>query len=242
MADYGRPLAQAGLKVRNAYGKARHRPGAFGPLAGIIVHITVGAKTGDAPSLRVIQDGRSDVPGPLSQLLLGRSGLYYVTADGRANHAGKGSGRALTAVRAHDGGGRPGPDDTDGNRYFIGIEVENAAGGQAFPPAQYEALVLGLAALCRAHGWTAGHVIGHKEWTRRKVDPPLNMDTLRADVTRALAPPKPATKVVRAVQVKFGATVVGNYLKDDYALNKAREGLLAGKVVTMTVVRRTVPA
>lgn len=43
---------------------------------------------GDYPSLNVVTYGRSDLPGPLAQLGLGRSGNIYVIAAGLAYHAG----------------------------------------------------------------------------------------------------------------------------------------------------------
>jgi peptidoglycan hydrolase-like protein with peptidoglycan-binding domain len=44
------------------------------------------------------------------------------------------------------------------------------------------------AALCSVHGWNSNRVIGHKEWTRRKIDPaPFTMDWFRARVQEALS-------------------------------------------------------
>ena len=53
--------------------------------------------------------GRSDLPAPLVQLSLGRSGTVYVLAAGRANHAGK--AQASGTVGAGDG-----------NTLYVGIE------------------------------------------------------------------------------------------------------------------------
>ena len=61
------------------------------------------------PSLDTLIQGRSDLPGPLAQLGLGRDGTYYVIAAGKCNHAGAGSWKGVTS----------------GNTDFIGIEAEN---------------------------------------------------------------------------------------------------------------------
>ncbi len=68
-----------------------------------------GPKTGNMPSLGIITNGRSDLPGPLSQLGLGRDGTCYIVAAGRANHAGRQIWQGITT----------------GNSSFIGIEAEN---------------------------------------------------------------------------------------------------------------------
>jgi hypothetical protein len=60
-----------------------------------LVEVVVGHHTatpesspGDYPSLHVVTNGRSDLPGPLANLGLGRSGNVYVIAAGLAYHAG----------------------------------------------------------------------------------------------------------------------------------------------------------
>lgn len=60
-----------------------------------VVEVVVGHHTatpesspGDYPSLNVVTYGRSDLPGPLAQLGLGRGGHIYVIAAGLAYHAG----------------------------------------------------------------------------------------------------------------------------------------------------------
>src|SRR5688500_6178819 len=74
----------------------------------VILHHTAGSATGNAPSLRVCIEGRSDLPGPLCHVLIGRDGTCHVIASGRAHHAGTGSWLGVT-----------------GNSNAIGIEVEN---------------------------------------------------------------------------------------------------------------------
>lgn len=164
------------------------RSGSFSPV-GVIVHHTATA----GPALAVCQKGRADLPGPLCHINLTRNGLAHVVSDGRANHAGKGSGEVLARVRSDmaprgDAAKVGLADDTDGNRWFYGIEVDNDGRGQLYPAVQLEALAEVCAALCRHHGWTANRVIHHREWTRRKVDMSYRGD-LRGAVARLLAPP-----------------------------------------------------
>jgi peptidoglycan hydrolase-like protein with peptidoglycan-binding domain len=59
------------------------------------------------PSLRVLIEGRSNLPGPLAQLGLGRDGTCYVIAAGRCNHAGAGLWQGVST----------------GNSSFIGTEA-----------------------------------------------------------------------------------------------------------------------
>lgn len=78
----------AGLKVDEQPGWRTRGRADVGTIKGVICHHTAGPKTGIMPSLGVVTNGRSDLPGPLSQLCLGRDGTFFVMAAGRANHAG----------------------------------------------------------------------------------------------------------------------------------------------------------
>ena len=162
-------LRSAGLKVAEQPGWLT-RGSDMGTVRGIICHHTVGPKTGNMPSLRVITDGRPDLPGPLAQLGLGRDGTYYVISAGRANHAGKGFWKGVTT----------------GNSSFIGIEAENAGTkDDPWPDVQMDAYVRGAAAILRKIGADAGMCCGHKEYALpkgRKPDPLFDMDEFRARV------------------------------------------------------------
>jgi N-acetylmuramoyl-L-alanine amidase-like protein len=68
---------------------------------------------GDYPSLNVVQNGRSDLAGPLSNFGLGRSGNIYVIAAGLCYHAG---------ASAYAG-------FVDLNDEFLGIEAEDSGDG-----------------------------------------------------------------------------------------------------------------
>lgn len=149
-------LKSAGLKVAEVPGWSDRGRAEMGSVLGLVCHHTGTRGGGNMPTLRVLIDGRSDLPGPLSQLGLGRDGTYYVIAAGRANHAGAGSWRGVS-----------------GNSHFIGIEAENSGDGvEPWPDVQMDAYRRGAAAILKQIGATAGMCCGHKEYAPgRKVDP-----------------------------------------------------------------------
>ncbi len=168
--------------------------GAWGPVIGCIVHHT-GDDAPDDADLRVVRDGRSDLPGPLAQFGARDDGSIDLIASGRSNHAGTGDPGVYAAVKAQSYGDYPpathfhegSTGGTDGNTCFYGCETYYS-GVDAPTQVQYRAVVLLYAAICDAHGWSAKAVIGHKEWSNYKSDPAkVDMRDMRADVGRALA-------------------------------------------------------
>lgn len=157
---------------------------------GVIIHHTAAGGSQDTPSLSIIRTGRPDLNGPLAPILIGRLGTIHVTCNdgGVCNHAGRGRSVVLDKVRR----GEPiAPenvswgvlDDTSGNAYFYGIELENSGNGiEPFGAEQYEATLAVTRAILEKHGWNQYHVIAHHEWSRRKIDPhrdTWNMHTFR---------------------------------------------------------------
>ncbi|MFG2963593.1 peptidoglycan-binding protein [Streptomyces sp. NPDC048288] len=145
--------------------------GAWGPVNGVIIHHTV--TSGSAATVAICYDGYSSLPGPLCHGVITKDGKVHLVGNGRANHAGSGDGDVLQAV-IEERATLPAPNenDTDGNVHFYGFECENLGDGKdPWPDVQLDAMVRASAALCRAHGWSARSVIGHKEWTSTKVDP-----------------------------------------------------------------------
>src|ERR671936_408890 len=67
-------LKGAGLKIALVEGWESRGRGDVGPIAGVMCHHTVGPRVGNMPSLNTLINGRSDLPGPLAQLGLGRDG------------------------------------------------------------------------------------------------------------------------------------------------------------------------
>lgn len=194
-------LRNAGLKVAEVDGwPNRGRGGMSSSIKGIICHHTVGPRSGNMPSLRILRDGRAGLPGPLAQLGLGRDGTYYVIGAGRANHAGRGSWRGES-----------------GNSRFIGIEAENtghATGPNAepWPAVQLDAYKRGVAVILARLGRDEGWCCGHREWAPgRKIDPhSIDMDAFRTEVGALMsnpgAPPIPATDLDGRPTLRRGAS------------------------------------
>lgn len=168
-------LRNAGCTVVEATGWKSAGRGSLSDVKGVCLHHTAGAATGNSPSLALVQHGRKDLPGPLSQLFLARDGTFHVLAAGRANHAGRGEWHGLTA----------------GNSQLIGIEAENAGTGKdPWPDVQMHAYVIGVAAILKHIGAPAIMVCGHKEYALprgRKIDPTFDMDNFRDEVAKVLA-------------------------------------------------------
>ncbi|KQX70892.1 peptidoglycan-binding protein [Streptomyces sp. Root1310] len=167
----------------------RNHKGSWGPVHGVVVHHTVTSGTGNSVSLCF--DGHSALPGPLCHGVIAKDGTVHLVGNGRANHAGSGDGDVLKAVIAEKALPAPNENDTDGNVHFYGFECVNLGDGKdPWPAVQLEAMVRASAALCRAHGWSAASVIGHKEWTSTKVDPRgFTMADFRARVAARLGKP-----------------------------------------------------
>jgi hypothetical protein len=167
----------------------------FGPVHGVVIHHTAGTN-----SLDLVYDGTSSLPGPLCHTHLSKTGVATMISAARANHAGTFAQNAHDAVLAEDGL-HPYPDaaePVDGNDHYYGIEIENLGNGaDVYPWVQYVKSVKWATAICRAHGWSQHSVIGHREGTRRKIDPKGPVETLgafdmngfRMDVREALALP-----------------------------------------------------
>lgn len=161
-------LGKAGLKVALVDGwLTRGRGPMAQKIEGVICHHTAGPRNGNMPSLGILKDGRTDLPGPLSQLGLGRDGTYYVIAAGKSNHGGMGSWQGFS-----------------GNDKFIGIEAENTGDSiEPWSPVQYEAYVKGIAAILNYLDLPTIMCCGHKEYApNRKIDPTFNMDEFREQV------------------------------------------------------------
>ncbi|GGS86916.1 peptidoglycan-binding protein [Streptomyces chromofuscus] len=160
----------------------RNHKGPWGPVHGVMLHHTAGIN-----SLTLCRDGTAALPGPLCVGLIAKDGTVHLVGYGRTNHAGSGSTAVLDAVVAERTPPSPGPDAVDGNARFYGFEIENLGDGRdPYPADQLAAAERVSAALCRAHGWSAGSVIGHKEWTRRKIDPSFSMAGMRSRIEARL--------------------------------------------------------
>ncbi|MEU3708788.1 peptidoglycan-binding protein [Streptomyces catenulae] len=191
-------LRAEGLVVHEVRDWRRHNrntKGGWGPVNGVVVHHTATESTDT--SVNLCYEGRPDLPGPLCHGVIDKAGEIHLVGNGRANHAGLGDRHVLQAVVEERQLPKAHLSDTDGNRHFYGFECINLGDGKdPWPEAQLLAVEKAAAALCRAHGWGARSVIGHKEWQREKIDPlGFSMDTLRDRISTRLseAPEGPVT-------------------------------------------------
>lgn len=185
----------AGLRVVEVAG---WRERGHGPMSGvktIVCHHTAGSPDGPMPSLRLLTDGRTDLPGPLAHLGLGRDGTVYVIAAGLAYHAGQVRDTAYT------------------NAWSIGIEAEGT-GVDDWPAVQLDAYAGLCAALVLEHDLTSARVLGHKEVCfppRRKADPNFDMIAFRdrvhseVEARRPTPVPPPAAWPVLSAGSRGGA-------------------------------------
>lgn len=179
-------LKAAGLKVALVDGWENRGGTDMGKVLGVICHYTGTKGGGNMPTLRILIEGRSDLPGPLSQLGLGRDGTYYVLAAGRANHAGRGLWNGIAT----------------GNRNFIGIEAENSGrASEPWPAVQLDAYQRGAAAILGFVGRSAASCCGHREYAMpsgRKADPGFDMASFRLAVADIMAGTAPAPVLIPA--------------------------------------------
>jgi len=171
----------------------RNHMGSWGPVNGVMIHHTV--SSGEDSSVALCYNGHANLPGPLCHTVGGKSGKLYMVSAGRANHAGSGDADVLRAVINETTLPADNEANTDGNARFYGLEIVNLGNGKdEYPAVQYDAAVRWAAAICRAHGWGAASVIGHKEWQPGKIDPhgpvedrgSFDMNAFRRDVAERL--------------------------------------------------------
>jgi len=210
LTDLAAAVRKSGLPVEEIPGWHTRGHGEMGGVRTIVAHHTAGPSTGNYPSLNVVRDGRSDLPGPLAQLGLGRDGTVYVIAAGLCYHAGD--------VKQSD----------YGNGYSIGIEAE-ATGVTTWPAAQMDAYARLCKALCDHYKVPVSRVLGHKEVCAppgRKSDPNFDMAAFRAAVTNAeespVTPEDIEATAKRAAELVLGAKVG----KDDTTLKQAINQIL----------------
>lgn len=176
----GDVLRAAGCEVIATDGwRERGRPpstGGFDPI-GVLWHHTATRATLDDPypTRAFVISGSSALPGPLCHLLLDRRGRFHLIAAGRANHAGASRGSGPIPAG-------------DGNATMVGIEIEYDGVEQRMLQRQYDAAVLGTAAVLRRLGRPARYARGHRETsTTGKIDPTgVDLDAMRADVRARL--------------------------------------------------------
>ncbi len=160
----------------------------FGPELVMIHHWGATDDVGFDSLLNQAINGTSTLPPPVYQVFIDRTtAAIHLVSSGRANHAGAGDPNQLERVRQ----GLPviPPSDTDaagrigGNGHSIGISLEGGQSGDDHPDAQKRAAIQVAAALCTGFNWDPfTRVLGHKEWTLRKLDPWYDMAWFRSQV------------------------------------------------------------
>lgn len=159
MADAFR---QNGLSVRESKGWRRAGSGSFAPRGVLFHHTASNRRSGAKPALGIVVKGRAGVkplPPPLCNVLIGRDGVVYLIAAGRAHHAGFGG----------PWGNIP---KNSGNKYTVGVEVENDGVGEPWREELLQVCDVVFATLLIGLHRSAKFLAGHKEWApRRKIDP-----------------------------------------------------------------------
>jgi hypothetical protein len=173
MRSWGFTVLEAdGCDIRSASSRS-YRPGGL-----FLEHHDASSKlSGLWGSIGIIIGGRggaNPVPGPLANLQFARDGQVMIVAKNPANHGG--TGGPLLGVPANDV-----------NINSCGAEVANDGLGEEYSSALSRAIVHGEAAWAIVTGRTADYVRGHKEWTSRKSDPVVDMNSRRADVAAVIA-------------------------------------------------------
>lgn len=172
LTDLSLAVQKSGLVVHEVAGWQNRGHAHFIDIRGIVEHHTAGPKSGNIPSLHTLVYGRPGLSGPLCNLGFARDASVYVVAAGVAWHAGVGSGYGFTANMA--------------NYEAIGIEAESTGAGD-WTAAQIAAWPRLNNALGGHYGFAVSRMIGHYEWTPRKIDPfglPGGMGWLRAASAR----------------------------------------------------------
>lgn len=88
------------------------------------------------------------------------------------------------------GGTNPG---ISGTKWYIDVEVMHLGDGSPLLAPMRRALIVANAALCEYMGWNPlFRVLGHREWTKRKIDPRWDgfanpMPSIRVDVAKQIA-------------------------------------------------------
>jgi hypothetical protein len=156
-------------------------------------------RVGEQRQIDVCVKGRSTVPGPLYNILVGRD-TAYILAAGYCNHAGRGMSEVLNLTKkgiAPSGPARSAGDMT-GNAYYFSVSLMNDGVEEPLYSTQVDAFVGATAAVLRLNGWGAERYVAHKEWTSRKVDPREDFRELIAErlmLFEASQAPPPNTPV-----------------------------------------------
>lgn len=182
-----------GWRERGARSRTTGRLYPFDPYAQAWHHDAFQEGFGDLAAARfMFEQGRPDLPPPLSNGTIGNYGTVYLGAYHNANHAGRNEADVhdrLSRGLAPLGDARQDPDGDSivGNTHLWGWECRNAGTGRD-PWDQLDVMIRAGAAMADACGWNAMASAGHRELTARKPDPAgFDMTAFRAAIARAQA-------------------------------------------------------
>lgn len=176
-------LRAEGLTVIETNGWRTRGSETFDPHGSVNHHTAAGA--GLAPSLGICINGRSDLPGPLCNVLQSRQvdgeglDVVYLVAAGRANHAGSGGWKGLA-----------------GNSKVWGLEVEHRGTvAEPFSIKRMETAIRVHVAFAKCSRFDASTVCQHREWApTRKIDfvaAEVDAGVFRRVIANRLAAPAP---------------------------------------------------
>jgi peptidoglycan hydrolase-like protein with peptidoglycan-binding domain len=186
--DYGEYLRLSGGVAIISHKDTVPVAGNFVPVGVVLHHTAANTNRDEIPPSSMI-DGREDLSGPIVQFGVSRNGRIDCYTNGRANHAGKGDRAVLNAVRADKPLLDPIEENETGNSYFLGIEVDHRGTSEDPIDDRWTWAANICVALCKLWLWPASRIIGHKEWTDRKIDPIIEMDEFRNSVAMSLGQP-----------------------------------------------------
>ncbi len=125
-----------------------------------------------------------------ANVFVDKHGVVHLIADGHANYSGGGGSSVVYKetkrnVAPKDTAYRRGlKDDMYANRFYISCEAAHPGDGSSMPAVQEEAIIRMWAVIFKLYGWNSNRLIGHTEWTRRKIDPMWNGSTNRTPYLR----------------------------------------------------------
>jgi hypothetical protein len=233
---------------RNLTREGDGRP--WGPLTMTIVH-NFGSDISDENSMAYLRKGdfSRGLPPPLAPFGIDDEGIVYLIGSGRSNHAGPSDIDSVKLLRA---GIAPTsreirPDVTGSAAVGTTVIADEAWGtemtyGVAPTAKQREAIVRLQAALCDFHGWSAGHIGGHRELTTNRVDPVgFSMFEIRREVAAMLkaGPPAGGEELVatEAEMNKIADLVVSKFLSKEVIIKQFPEGATMQSYWTMANVK-----
>jgi N-acetylmuramoyl-L-alanine amidase len=210
---------QSGVKyaVDSTWLKVDPYPTSFSPVGVVWHHTGCGSLSrGNMPSLNWCRNpGVFTGKARACHIVVGRDGFMQIIAGNGAYHAGAGGPLKVNGTWIKQ---------DLGNQSLIGFEIEASSTTKinkknvqtpkwGMNPAQFEAVSAFCAALFDIMDWDTSAAIRHKDWTTRKIDVGIPLESIRAAIKAKRAkppvivvppvkPPAPAKPIVRLKNVQ----------------------------------------